>query len=107
NPVAGAGVGTISQMQLGPHNMFLAMLVEYGLVGLIAYLLMIARLIQIARCGERSSSGMVLFFVAWLIIFGFASENLLGNSQTIPLLGFALARAYRIQSSARSRQVYR
>ncbi len=33
NPVTGAGVGTISEMPEGPHNMFLAMMVEYGLVG--------------------------------------------------------------------------
>jgi hypothetical protein len=106
NPVLGA-VGTLSEMGEGPHNMFLAMMVEYGLVGLFVYIVMIVRLIQIARRGDRSLSGMVLFFVAWLVIFGFASHTLLGNPETIPLLGFALAQAYRIQSSARSRQVDR
>jgi len=107
NPVLGNGVGTLSEMGEGPHNMFLAMMVEYGLVGLFVYIAMIVRLVQIARCGDRSLSGMVLFFVAWLVIFGFASHTLLGNPETIPLLGFALAQAYRIQSSARSRQVDR
>jgi hypothetical protein len=101
NPVTGAGVGAISQMPEGPHNMFLAMMVEYGLVGLFVYLVMTVRLIQIARRADRNLSGMILFFVAWLVIFGFASHNLLGNPETIPLMGFALARAYRIQSPSR------
>ena len=101
NPLTGAGVGAISRMTEGPHNMFLAMMVEYGLVGLLVYLVMIARLIQVARRADRRLSGMILFFVAWLVIFGFASHNLLGNTETIPLMGFAVARAYLIRSPSR------
>ena len=105
NPILGAGVGTISEMPEGPHNMFLAIMVEYGLVGLTVYLVMIVRLIQVARRADRSSSAMILFFVAWLVIFGFASHNLLGNPETITLMGFALGRAYQIQCSRKARQV--
>lgn len=103
NPLVGAGVGTVSEMPEGPHNMFLAMMVEYGIVGLIVYLVIIVRLILIARHADRSLSGTILFFVAWLVIFSFTSHNLLGNAATIPLMGFALARAYRIESPAQSR----
>lgn len=105
NPVLGGGVGTIAEMPEGPHNMFLAMMVEYGIVGLLAYLVMIIRLIQIARRADRDLSGMIFFFVAWLVILGFASHNLLGNVETIPLMGFALARAYRIQSRSRQGEI--
>jgi hypothetical protein len=48
---------------------------------------------------------MILFPVAWLVIFGFASHNLLGNPETIPLMGFALACAFQIQFSRKARQV--
>jgi len=105
SPVTGAGVGAIAEMPEGPHNMFLAMMVEYGFVGLFVYLLMIVRLVHIARGADWHSSGMILFFVAWLVIFSFTSHNLLGNAETIPLMGFALARAYRIRSSARRREL--
>ena len=81
--------------------MFLAMMVDYGIVGLIVYLVIIIRLILIARRADRNLSGTILFFVGWLVIFSFASHNLLGNTATIPLMGFALARAYQIESSER------
>ena len=97
DPVFGAGVQTIYEMPEGPHNMFLAMMVDYGIFGLIVYLVVIIRLILIARRAGRDLSGTVLFYVAWLVIFSFASHNLLGDTATIPLMGFALARAYRIQ----------
>jgi hypothetical protein len=105
NPVTGAGVGAISEMPEGPHNMFLAMMVEYGLAGLFVYVFMIVRLIEIARRGDRGLAGMILFSVAWLVIFGFASHNLLGNPETIPLMGFALGCAFRIQFSRKAGQV--
>lgn len=104
NPIAGAGVGAISEMPEGPHNMFLAMMVEYGFIGLAVYLLMIIRLIQIAYRADRASSGIVFMFVAWLVMFGFASHNLLGNPETIPVMGLALGRACQIQLSRRARR---
>ena len=100
DPVFGAGVQTIYEMPEGPHNMFLAMMVDYGIFGLIVYLVVIIRLILIARRADRDLSGTVLLYVAWLVIFSFASHNLLGDTATIPLMGFALARAYRIEASA-------
>lgn len=105
NPLAGGGVGAVYDMPEGPHNMFLAMMVEYGIVGLIVYLVIIIRLILIARRADRNLSGTVLLFVAWLVVFSFSSHNLLGNAATIPLMGFALARAYQIQSSRKARWV--
>lgn len=105
NPLVGAGVGASYDMPEGPHNMFLAIMVEYGIVGLIVYIVIIIRLILIARRADRNLSGPVLLYVAWLVIFSFTSHNLLGNTATISLMGFALARAYRIQSPAQSRRL--
>ena len=105
NPALGAGVGTIHLLPEGPHNMFLAMMVDYGIVGLIVYLFMIGRLVQIAIGGERRASSLILLVVAWLVIFGFASHNLLENTVTIPLLGFAAGRAYQLSCSRKALQI--
>jgi O-antigen ligase len=105
HPLTGAGVGTIYAIWQGPHNMFLAMLLDYGLIGLAAYLTLIARLVLMARRTGRDVSGTILLYVAWLLVFGFASHNLLGNTVTIPLLGFALARAFQIERFRKSRPV--
>src|SRR6185437_1519109 len=75
SPLTGVGVRTIYDMAGdGPHNMFIAMMVEYGILGLIAYVIVIARLIAIARRAPRKQSALVLVIVAWLIIFSFASH---------------------------------
>jgi len=100
NPVFGAGVQTIHEMPEGPHNMFLAMMVDYGIFGLIIYVAVVLQLILSTRRANRDFSGTVLFYVAWLVIFSFVSHNLLEDTATIPLLGFALARTYRIRASA-------
>jgi hypothetical protein len=98
--VFGAGVQTIYEMQEGPHNMFLAMMLDYGIFGLMIYLVVIMRLIKIGGHAASDVSGPVLLYVAWLVLFSFASHNLLGIAATIPLMGFALARAFQIQASA-------
>ncbi len=99
NPVFGTGVRTIYEMVEGPHNMFVAMLVDYGIVGLSLFILVIIRLVIIALGAERDASRGMLFFVAWLIIFGLASHTLLGDTSTLLLFGFALARASRTQTA--------
>jgi O-antigen ligase len=99
DPVFGAGVLTIYQLPEGPHNMFLAMMVEYGILGLILYLVVLIRLVVTARRAGHELSGIIWVYVGWLIIFSFVTHNLLSIAG-IPLMGFALARAYQIQSSA-------
>ena len=77
--------------------MFVAMIVDYGIIGLIAYVAVIVRLALIAGRAPRKWSGLVLAVVSWLAIFSFSSHNLLDNAATIPLLGFAIARACQIR----------
>ena len=107
NPLFGAGVGTIYEMPEGPHNMFLAMMVEYGMVGLVVYLVVIIRLILIARRADRDLSGTILLFVAWLVIFGFASHNLLGNHGDYSVDGIRAGSCIPNSISAQSRRVDR
>lgn len=105
NPLVGAGVGTIYEMTEGPHNMFVAMMVDYGVFGLAVYILIILRLMFLACSANRNYSGILWLIGGWLVLFGFASHNLLSNTATIPLMGFALARAYQIQSSVQSSEL--
>jgi O-antigen ligase len=97
SPFEGAGVRTIYEMGEGPHNMFIAMMVDYGILGLVAYLAIIIRLTLTARRAPRRSSALIMAVVCWLVIFSFTSHNLFDDSATIPLLGFAIARAWQIR----------
>jgi O-antigen ligase len=106
HPVFGAGVRSIDEMREGPHNMFLAMMLQYGIPGLILYLVVILRLILIAYRADRDVSGAVWVYVGWLILFSFASHDLLDDVMTLPLLGFTMAGACRIQAIV-SRQNWR
>jgi O-antigen ligase len=104
NPVLGAGVGSLARLgdvSEGPHNTFLAVMLEYGLVGLGLYVIMILRLVRVARRGDPVLSRPVLFLMAWLVLFGFASHTMLTNPETIALLGFAVARACRVRFTSR------
>ena len=103
-PVFGAGVHSAGEMPEAPHNMFLAMMVNYGIGGLIVYLVVIIRLILTARPADRTLSATVLAFVAWLVIFSFSSHVMLEYAATIPFMGFALARAFEIEFLRRESQ---
>jgi O-Antigen ligase len=96
HPVFGGGVRTVSKMPEGPHNMFLAMMVDYGIFGLIAYLALITRLILAARRAGRELGRPLVLYVGWLLIYSLALHTLLEDAMSILLLGFALARSYRI-----------
>ena len=79
--------------------MFVAVFVEYGILGLIALLVLLLRLVFIASKGTRPMVFLLWFLIGWLVAFSFASHNLFGHSATLPLLGFAIARAYQVSSS--------
>jgi hypothetical protein len=102
HPIVGGGVGTIFEGTDGPHNMFIAMMVDYGAIGLIFYVALIVRLLVLSRRGESHLSRFLLLYAGWMVLFSFASHNLLGNAATIVLLAVAVGRAYRIQQTMRA-----
>jgi O-antigen ligase len=106
-PVFGAGVNTIYNMPtgLGPHNMYLAMMVDYGIGGLVLYLVVIVRLIRSACRADRDLSAAVWLYAAWLVIYSFHSHNLLDQTTTMPLMGFVLARAFQIELLRKERRL--
>lgn len=99
NPIFGAGVNTSIEMTQGPHNIYVALALDYGIVGLVVYLSIIFHLIRMAMGAPKDVSGIIWFVVAWFICVGFSSHNLLDDIATIPLFGIALGRAYQIQVS--------
>jgi hypothetical protein len=105
NPLTGSGVRSIYKMEAEPHNMFVAMFVDYGIIGLLAYLLIIVRLVFAARGGDPIHSGPVMGIVGWLLIFSFSSHNLLDSAATMPLLAFAVGRACHARSSTLPRRM--
>lgn len=102
SPVLGAGLGTIFDMPVGPHNMFVAMFVDFGLVGLAIYVVVLLRMFIVAMKGERDLSMLLWFLAIWHVGFSFVSHNLLSDAETIPLLGIALARSYQILALRRA-----
>jgi O-antigen ligase len=101
SPILGAGPGTMYELPEGPHNMFVAMMLDYGLVGLGLYTAIILRLVWSARRARKQMAWPLWTFVGWMTIFSLVSHNLLDYIAYIPLLGFALVGAYRAQEARR------
>lgn len=99
DPLFGVGVRTIFSMEEGPHNIFVAVLIDYGLVGLAYFLAMIARLIYVSFRVGLINSALVFSFVGWVVLFGFGSHTLLGSAATMVWFGFAFSKCCEIQKS--------
>ena len=87
SPVVGRGTGAATEtiFQLGPHNMYLSLMVDHGILGLfILPLLLLAVLWGI----NRSSAPVAIPFVLFIAFWGFFSHNVLEERQI--LLGVAL-----------------
>jgi len=104
DPLFGVGVKKIFSMEEGPHNIFVAVFVDYGLVGLAYFLVMIARLIYVSFNVGLKNSGLVFSFVGWIVMFGFASHTLLGSAATMVWFGFAFSKCCEIQKSKFARR---
>ncbi|MGH2550251.1 MAG: O-antigen ligase family protein [Thermomicrobiales bacterium] len=89
-PVLGWGTGAfyMPPFWLGPHNTYLAMMVDYGLIGIIVYpSLLVVILIGV----NRESAKVAVPIVVALLLYGFFSHNLL--EQRMTLLGIAIGAA--------------
>ncbi|CAN5365172.1 hypothetical protein BH09CHL1_BH09CHL1_15160 [soil metagenome] len=89
-PILGWGTGAyyMPPFWLGPHNTYLAMMVDYGLLGIIVYpSLMVVILIGV----NRESAKVAVPIVIALTLYGFFSHNLL--EQRMTLLGVAIGAA--------------
>lgn len=101
SPVTGAGVGTAASMKLGPHNMFAAVALDYGVMGLLIYVLMILRLVWAGFSGleDRQIASLIIAIAVWLATLSFASHHVLGDSPIIFLLAISASVSSRRRSS--------
>jgi hypothetical protein len=89
-PWLGWGTGAYYQppFWLGPHNTYLAMMVDYGVIGILVYpSLMLVILIGV----NRESAKLAVPIVVALTLYGFFSHNLL--EQRMTLLGVCMGAA--------------
>lgn len=102
-PVTGRGTGATSRSihQEGPHNMYLKLLAEQGVIGLLLYISLILILVgrgrrawRQARTPQGRDLGRALTLCGVLIsAYGFFSHNVLEEPYTIFVLGFLMAGA--------------
>jgi O-antigen ligase len=87
NPFFGSGAGATSvwQYSAGPHNQFVAIAAEFGLVGLILWLSII---LIIFACPSLKSQNLHIIAACLTIFFSFFSHNILQSGYW--LIGFVL-----------------
>ncbi len=83
-------------MQVGPHNMDLARLVDNGIPGLIAYLWLLAALFRSAVKTTCHEGTMVVVLLA---INGLVNHNLLEERTLWLLLGYSLGSSFLSRTS--------
>jgi len=89
-PLAGAGTGASTEppFELGPHNMYLAMMVDHGVIGLF----LLPTLLLAAVWGARSSRMFyVVPFAVFLAFWGFFSHNVLEERYILLAVAFVAA----------------
>jgi O-antigen ligase len=97
SPFAGIGFLRTVRLDPGPHNMYVAVALAYGIVGLIAYVALIVALLWIAfkRVRRANEAWLVVMTCLWLSIYSLASHNILYESTNLLVLSIAVALAGR------------
>ena len=104
NPVLGRGTGATSRaiVQEGPHNMYLMLMAEQGIVGLALYIALWVALLKRgrwisrwARTSHESDIGKTMTLLAiFFAVYGFFSHNVLEEPHTMFVLAFVVAAAF-------------
>jgi len=87
-PIFGHGISYIYTLDIGPHNMFLRLLVEGGVFGLVGALLAFAGLLWFLA--RRRTTKLYIYFFA-LFLMSFSTHNLLEARSIIFLTGIMVA----------------
>jgi O-antigen ligase len=98
----GPGVASLAVRQEGPHNMYLLLMAEQGILGFILYVSLFVTLLRrgrrIARYAqtmhERDAGSAVVLYGLFLATYGFFSHNVLEEPHTIFLLAFVVATGF-------------
>lgn len=106
-PWTGVGVRTSLEMEEGPHNMFVGLAMDMGVVAPFLFAFLILRWVWVgfARRNQMASAMSACVTGLWLTLYGFSSHNVLYEPAS--LLGVAIAVSVfwgttsRMRSSAR------
>jgi O-antigen ligase len=101
SPLSGVGVRTSLDLPEGPHNMYVALALDYGVFGLLSYSLLLLRLLWLGVVAVRQRAGsaaLILPLSVWLIIYGFASHNLLSDPPILLLIAFVISAARNVET---------
>lgn len=90
HPILGWGTGFNSGADLGSHNMFLALWVDNGIFGMLAYLMVIWSLFRI---GRHHHSWECVAIAINFFVQSFFSHNLLEDKTLVLLMAIAVGRA--------------
>lgn len=100
NPMAGAGPfqSLFSKEGAGPHNAYIAAAADFGLFGLLAFLLIFFRGIRRARALHWTGATAQRFVAVliWLGIASLFSHNILYNAFGAMMIGFLLGKPERL-----------
>ncbi|HEX8395211.1 MAG TPA: O-antigen ligase family protein [Longimicrobium sp.] len=93
SPLLGHGTGYSMTMTPGPHNMFLAQMINNGIPGLVCYLLAVLGSLRVFwRRGYRPG----IAFIGLLLLNSLFSHNLLEQRTFTVLLGVLLSLSYQL-----------
>jgi O-antigen ligase len=98
----GTGVTSLAIRQDGPHNMYLLLMAEQGVVGLLLYVSLFGILLRrgwtLARSGamahDQDVGRMLVIFGLFLAAYGLFSHNVLEEPHTVFLLAFVVASGF-------------
>jgi O-antigen ligase len=98
----GPGVASLAVRQEGPHNMYLLLMAEQGILGFILYVGLFVALMRrgrrVARYAqtmqERDVGNAMVLCGLFLATYGFFSHNVLEEPHTIFLLAFVVANGF-------------
>jgi O-antigen ligase len=104
NPMTGKGPGaaSLSIQQEGPHNMYVLLMAEQGILGLLLYVSLCALLLRAGRRLARAAvddhgrdvGNTLALFGMFMATYGFFSHNVLEEPFTVYLMGFLVAAAF-------------
>ena len=90
SPFLGWGTGFITSMDIGPHNMYVAQWVENGILGLLAYLWLLAAVFVV---NKRVNNFCGIAFIALVFVYGFLTHILLSERPFLLLMAILTTRA--------------
>jgi O-antigen ligase len=110
SPVTGRGTGatSLAVRQEGPHNMYLLLMAEQGVLGLFLYLTLVGilvrqgwRLMRDAAADPAKDVGrMIVLFGVFMAAYGFFSHNVLEEPHTLFLVAFVVATGVQVSRAA-------